>query len=103
MRSELEYLFYGILGNPPGGPIGITGPFDNVLQSTSFTFYDDNADEPTTIQRIHDHYWISLAPDIPSGEPTFNINDQSYHDWLMVDGEAHSAWAVRDGCDITPP
>jgi len=102
MRSELEYLFYGILGNPPGGPIAITGPFDNVLQSTDFTFYDDSG-QRTTIQRIHDHYWISFAPYGAVSEPTFKISDQSYHDWLMVDGEANSAWAVRDGCDITPP
>jgi len=102
MQSELEYLFYGILGNPPGGPIANTGPFDNVLQSTDFTFYDDNA-QRTTTQRIHDQYWISLAPANPGREPTFKISDQSYHDWFMVDGETFSAWAVRDGCDITPP
>jgi hypothetical protein len=102
-NSELEYLFYRILANPPGGPIVITGPFDNVLQSTDFTFYDDNG-ERVDIQRVHDDYWTSIFPGSPVGrEPSFRISDQSYRDWFMTDGETLSAWAVRDACDTTPP
>jgi hypothetical protein len=103
MDSELELLFYGILGNPPGGPLVNTGPFDNVLQSTEFTSYDADG-QPVTIQRVHDDYWISTAPGSPVGrEPSFRLSDQSYHDWFMTDGETLSAWAVRDGCEVTPP
>jgi hypothetical protein len=38
----------------------------------------------------------------PGREPSFDINDQTYSNHFMTDGESYSAWAVRDNCDIIP-
>lgn len=101
-RSELEHVFYNILGNPPGGPIRYTGPFENVLAASDFSYVDGEGN-PVTVSRSHDEYWISVAPGTPVGqEPTFKLNEQTYADHFMVDGGRYSAWAVREGCTVPP-
>ena len=100
-QSELDNLFYDVLGNPAGGPPSNTGPFINVLQQTPFTYYDGSLNR-VTVQREHKRYWLTAAPINPGREPSFDIKDQTYHDHFMTDGASNSVWAVRDSCDIVP-
>ncbi len=100
-QSELDNLFYDVLGNPAGGPPSNTGPFINVLQQTPFTYYDSGLNR-VTVQREHNRYWLTQAPINPVREPSFDIKDQTYRNHFMFDGVTNSAWAVRDSCDIIP-
>ncbi len=95
--SEIENLFVYSLNNPSGGPLTNFGPFENVLLTSDFSYYEmvpegDGTYELVTVDRIHNTYWNEYNDRV---SVTFNIEDFSYHDYFMIDGVSASVWPVR--------